>query len=248
MPPPLSPGARVFAPRLGFTLLALLLAVLFAGLGAWQWRRGVSREEQWTRFARGADTLLALGGRAVTEPPLFQRVAVSGRLDGEHQFLLDNRTWRGRAGYEVLTPLARRDAPLLLVDRGWVPFTGTRAELPDVRLATGTASVELTGRLALLPSPGLAIGRAAPSAAAPWPKVTSYPDVTQLATALGAAISPRILLLDPAARLGYVRDWQPPGLPPLRHYAYAIQWWTFAALTLLLWGLLSRRVPAGGRA
>ncbi len=39
--------------------------------------------------------------------PLFQRVSVTGELDGAHQFLLDNRSYRGRPGYEVLTPLAR---------------------------------------------------------------------------------------------------------------------------------------------
>jgi surfeit locus 1 family protein len=239
---------RAFAPTPGFTLLALLLAALFARLGVWQWHRGVERQEAWTRFARGAETVIAPAGRALTELPLFQRIVVSGRLDGAHQFLLDNRTARGHAGYEVLTPLVREDAPRLLVDRGWVPFTGTRARLPDVGLSTTSAPLELTGRLALLPSPGLASGRAAPSAAGPWPKVASYPDMPQLAAALGAPLSPRILLLDPAAPFGYLREWQPPGLPPLRHFAYAVQWWAFAVLTLVLWALLSRRPRAASAA
>jgi surfeit locus 1 family protein len=192
--------------------------------------------------------VIAPAGQALTELPLFQRIVVSGRLDGAHQFLLDNRTARGHAGYEVLTPLVREDAPRLLVDRGWVPFTGTRARLPDVGLSATSAPLELTGRLALLPSPGLASGRAAPSAAGPWPKVASYPDMPQLAAALGAPLSPRILLLDPAAPFGYLREWQPPGLPPLRHFAYAVQWWAFAVLTLVLWALLSRRPRAASAA
>jgi surfeit locus 1 family protein len=232
---------RAFTPTPGFTLLALLLTALFVRLGVWQWHRGVDRQEEWARFARGADTVIAPGTQSLTQLPLFQRIAVSGELDGAHQFLLDNRTSRGRAGYEVLTPLVRGDAPRLLVDRGWVPFTGTRARLPDVRLGAPAAPLKLTGRIALLPSPGLASGRAPPSAADSWPKVTSYPDMPQLAAALGAPLSPRILLLDAAAPFGYVRDWQPPGLSPLRHFAYATQWWAFAALTLLLWALLSRR-------
>jgi surfeit locus 1 family protein len=240
-----SRARRAFAPTPGFTLLALLLSALFVRLGVWQWHRGVDRQAEWTRFARGADNLIAPGARPLAELPLFQRVAVTGELDGAHQFLLDNRTSRGRPGYEVLTPLERAAAPRLLVDRGWVPFTGTRARLPDVSLAGRAAPVELTGRIALLPSPGLASGRAAPSATASWPKVTSYPDMSQLAAALGAPLSPRILLLDPTAPFGYVRDWQPPGLTPLRHFAYAIQWWAFALLALSLWALLSRR-PRGG--
>jgi cytochrome oxidase assembly protein ShyY1 len=241
MPPELKPkGRRVFAPTPGFTILALILAALFVRLGLWQWHRGVNRQEAWSRFARGADQVQPLGTRAVTDVPLFQRVEVSGRLDGTHQFLLDNRTWRGRAGYEVLTPLLREEAQPLLVDRGWVPFTGRRAQLPDVSLSA-PEPVTLVGRIAALPSPGLAMGRQAPAAGAPWPKVTSYPDMQQLEAAFGAPLTPRILLLDPNAPHGYVREWQAPGLSPLRHFSYAIQWWSFALLALVVWVVMSRR-------
>ena len=235
----LSPGKR-FAPALGFTLVALVLAALFVRLGVWQWQRGEQRAAAAARFARGADAVLELGSRDMAEAPLYQRIGVEGELDAIHQFLLDNRTFEGRAGYEVLTPLRRADAPALLVDRGWVPFTGSRARLPDVTVTAG-GPLRLTGRVAVLPSPGLASGRAAPAGTGPWPKVTSYPDMAQLAAALGQPLSSRILLLDPAAPDGYVRAWQPPGLPPLRHFSYAVQWWSFALATLVLWAVLSRR-------
>ncbi|HZC87586.1 MAG TPA: SURF1 family protein, partial [Steroidobacteraceae bacterium] len=192
----LSPGKR-FAPALGFTLVALVLAALFVRLGTWQWQRGEERAAAATRFARGADTVLELGTRDPGDTPLYQRIGIEGELDATHQFLLDNRTFEGRAGYEVLTPLLRASAPALLVDRGWVPFTGSRARLPDVTVTAG-GPLHLTGRVAVLPSPGLASGRAAPARTGPWPKVTSYPDMAQLAAALGQPLSSRILLLDPA--------------------------------------------------
>jgi cytochrome oxidase assembly protein ShyY1 len=71
--------------------------------------------------------------------------------------------------------------------------------------------------------------------------------MAQLAAALGTALSPRILLLDPQAPFGYVREWKPPGIPPLRHYAYAIQWWSFAVLALLVWGVTSLRRAGAAR-
>lgn len=239
MAPLLSSGKR-FAPTLRYTLVALVLMALFVRLGIWQWQRGEARAAAATRFARGADAVLELGSRDVTEAPLYQRVGVEGELDATHQFLLDNRTLGGQAGYEVLTPLVRAAAPAVLVDRGWVPFTGSRARLPDVTLRAG-APVHLAGRVGTLPSPGLASGRAAPASTGPWPKVTSYPDMAQLEAVLGRPLSARILLLDPAAPFGYVRAWQPPGLAPLRHFSYAVQWWSFALATLILWALLSRR-------
>jgi surfeit locus 1 family protein len=237
-----SSAKRRLAPTLRFTLLAWLLAAVFVRLGWWQWQRGEQGQAAAARFARGADQLLALGSLDAAAVPLYQRVSVEGELDGAHQFLLDNRSFEGRPGYEVLTPLTRASALTLLIDRGWVPFQGSRAQLPDVTLALA-GPVQLTGRIAPLPSPGLAAGRAAPSLGGAWPKLTSFPAMTQLAAALGVPLSSRILLLDPVSPFGYARGWQTPGLPPLRHFAYAVQWWSFALLTLILWLIASRRTP-----
>src|SRR3982074_3859510 len=106
-------GGSVFAPSAGFTVATLLLCALFIRLGAWQWHKGIERQEQWNRFVRGADQVITLGARAVSDVPLFQRVRLTGQLDATHQFLLDNRTYGGGAGYEVLAPLGptRRPRP-----------------------------------------------------------------------------------------------------------------------------------------
>src|SRR5262249_52632004 len=145
-------------------LLTLAACALCVRLGFWQWHRWQEADAAWTRFAHGADAVQALGERTLQALPLYQRVSVTGRLDGQHQFLLDNRSYRGRPGYEVLTPLTRTDGTLLLVDRGWVPFSGSRARLPDVRVGED-APLTLSGRVAALPSAGLSSGRAAPRAA-----------------------------------------------------------------------------------
>jgi cytochrome oxidase assembly protein ShyY1 len=174
--------------------VTLILCAVFVRLGVWQWQRWRTSAAEWERFARGADALQPLGARTLEEVALYQRVSVAGRLDGAHQFLLDNRSYRGQAGYEVLTPLTRADGRVLLIDRGWVAFTGSRAHLPDVSLDS-EATVILSGRAAQLPSAGLASGRAAPQPADPWPKVTSFPRPGELAQALGAPLEAH-----PAAR------------------------------------------------
>jgi surfeit locus 1 family protein len=234
--PQLSAGAVTF--------VALLAVALFVRLGFWQWQRGAEGQREWQRFARGAEEVRTLDSEALASVPLYQRVSVTGTLDEKHQFLLDNRSYQGRPGYEVLTPLRRGADLTLLVDRGWVPFSGSRAQLPRISLDSD-APVTLTGRSGLLPSPGLALGHAPPGGA--WPKVTAFPSMAELAGALGNALEPRILLLDPAAPHGYVRDWQPPGMSPLRHFSYAIQWWSFAALVLLVWGVMALRGKRGRR-
>lgn len=226
------------------TLLTLLSCALCVRLGFWQWHRWSQSDAAWTRFARGADALQPLGARALDDVTLYQRVSVTGRLDGQHQFLLDNLSYRGRPGYQVLTPLERTGGGVLLVDRGWVAFTGARSRLPEVTV-TDAAEVSLSGRVAALPAAGLASGRAPPDPRDPWPRVTSFPSAAQLARALGVPLGERILLLDPGAPDGYLREWQPPGLAPLRHLSYAIQWWCFAALAVVVWAVFGVRRARG---
>lgn len=239
-------GRRVFAPPWLLTALTIALAVAFVRLGEWQWDRGMLRQAQWDAFARGADRAVPLAGQSLEALPRFQRIEVTGSIDAEHQFLLDNRTYSGRAGYEILTPLTLEDGRTLLIDRGWVPFTGSRAQLPDVRVPAQQPQTRLTGRIDVLPVGGLALGRAPPPSGSSWPKVTSYPDMAELSQALARKLEPRILLLDRDAPLGYVRDWQPPGLPPARHWSYAIQWWGLAATLAVIWAVLSTRKTETG--
>jgi len=225
----------------------VLLLVLFVQLGRWQWHKGDARQAEWDKFSRGSEQVQTLGARGLDELPRFQRVSLVGRFDADHQFLLDNRSYQGRAGFEVLTPLYRPNGRVALVDRGWVPFSGLRERLPGVALAAQPAAT-IRGRVADLPSAGLASGRAPPQQQVPWPKVTSFPSMSQLSTALGVPLEPHIVLLDAQEKDGYVRDWHPPGMEPIRHWSYAVQWWCFAVLLFVLWvGLNLRKVVTPAR-
>lgn len=252
------------------TGLTVLLCVLFVRLGQWQWGRYETKRELWAQFERGADQQVALGARATDELPRYARVEVEGRWLPQRQFLLDNRTHDGRAGYEVLTPFERLDGRVLIVDRGWVPFTGYREQLPDVagefaglQLAV---PLKIVGRLDELPSAGLAGGRAAPALEGKWPRVTSYPTMAQLAASLEAdagggsvgggrsddgaraavRLEPRVLLLDAREPRGYVRAWQPGGRGPEQNWSYAIQWWSFAVVLVVLYVSLNLRKAQRG--
>jgi cytochrome oxidase assembly protein ShyY1 len=239
-------GSRIFAPSWIFTALTIVLCVAFFKLGGWQWHRGELRQAEYDRFAAGAERVIPLGSRGVDQVPRFQRISLVGHLDPDHQFLLDNRSYQGRAGFEVLTPLQRPNGRIVLIDRGWVPFSGLRERLPGVALKPRD-TVTIVGRMDSLPSPGLASGRAAPGRQAPWPKVTAFPSMSQLSGALGVALEPGIVLLDPKEEDGYVRDWHPPGMEPIRHWSYAVQWWSFGVVLFVLWVVLSTRKVVPGQ-
>jgi cytochrome oxidase assembly protein ShyY1 len=225
------------------TLVTLLLLAVFVSLGRWQWQRGVDKQQAWDQFEHAPAAEFS-SHPAFDQAPRFSRVSFSARYEPEHQFLLDNRTHDGQPGYEVLTPALLNDGRRILVNRGWVRFSGYRDRLPDISMA-GDLETTVSGRVDELPVAGLASGRAPPAADAAWPKVTSFPTHEQLEHALGQKISRRVVLLDPgvAGAGDFVRQWSPPGLAPDRHFSYAIQWWGFAAVLLVLYfGLNFRKV------
>jgi surfeit locus 1 family protein len=219
------------------TALTLIGVVLFALLGRWQWHRAEEKRAVNAQFAAGAaDFSSELGHRPTAELPNYTQVRVHGRYEAAHQFLLDNMTQAGRAGYQVLTPFRLDDGRLLLVNRGWVPLPGERRDVLPGLDVTDTSEVNIGGRIDTLPVAGLALGQAAPSSDPIWPKRTSYPSMTQLSAALGQSLESRQLLLAPGEPQGYLRDWQAAtGFPPERHVSYAVQWWGLGALSLFLY-------------
>jgi surfeit locus 1 family protein len=223
--------------------LIAVAVVAFISLGRWQWERGVARSVQWADFDAAGPALPA-GTRDLDALPRFARVELIGRYDAARQFLLDNRSHAGRPGYEVLTPLLLEDGRAILVNRGWVPFSGYRDRVPRVRFEAA-GSMTVSGRLGELPVAGLPSGRRGPERTDAWPKVASFPTLAQLEAALGRKLERRILLLDEDAPHGYTREWRPPGVPPGRHFSYAVQWWAFAALAVVLWLVMSLKKEHG---
>jgi surfeit locus 1 family protein len=219
-----------FAPRWYFVLLTAAVIPLFVSLGFWQWHRGEYRSAQWDAFAHADVPAIESSAATLERLPRFTRVRVNGQFDSARQFLLDNISHNGAPGYDVLSLLRLADGSQLLVNRGWVPFTGYRDRLPDVALAA-QGEQRISGRLSSLPVAGMVSGQQAPGAGT-WPRVTSFPTREQLQQALGTPLLAPVLLLDADSGPGYLRDWQPPGISPERNYGYAIQWWSFALLAL----------------
>jgi surfeit locus 1 family protein len=225
-----------FRPALWPTLATLVLLPLMIGLGIWQlqradWKQGLvdAHAARAGLPAASLQTLLPL-----TEADQYRPVTVTGRYDLARQLLLDNRTWQGHPGYEVLTPLHPSDGGMaLLVNRGWVPADPDRSILPALPGVTGEVRVRATLEL-----PPEKIFRLADveEAQAGWPRVVQQPEMAQLEQLLGYPLLPAILLLDRDAEYGFLRDWKPVyGVTPDKHRAYAMQWLTLALVLVLIY-------------
>jgi surfeit locus 1 family protein len=226
-------GSRVFEPRAFTTLLALALVASLIVLGRWQLQRADEKQALYTLFDSGQDVTRAVDA-ATPRLPRYQHVEAVGSYDSARQILIDNMSSAaGRAGYYVITPFALHGGGWILVNRGWVPVGTSRAAKPDV--AVSTQEREIKGRADELPRAGMQLGAQLPLAL-PYPVVANFPTHTEIAALLREsawAQAANLVLLDPGEPDGYLRQWQPPGFPPIRHIAYAVQWFSLAAALIV---------------
>ena len=166
----------------------------------------------------------------------FQLLELSGRYQPERQVLLDNMLSEGKPGYQVLTPLITIFGPVL-VNRGWLPASADRGELPDV--AVDRSDRTLRARLDRLPRPGIRLEPTNLGDDSPWPRRLLYPDAAQLRNQLGLDLPAYQLLLLPDQPDGYLRDWRPAVMGPDKHLGYAVQWFSFTAAILVIYFLLN---------
>jgi len=211
----------------------ILLLPLLISLGFWQLERAREKRALITDFETGGEAVSLAGTAGVNRLGTlarYQRVGMEGRFQNDRQFLIDNMTDGGSAGYYVLTPFRMGGAStLILVNRGWVARDFTSVSLPDVTIDESLRRV--VGRVARLPRPGLEI--ADRTASNSWPKVVQFPMMEELAQHLQRELAPVSVLLDAGAEDGYLRRWRPIEFGPDRHIGYAVQWFALA-LTLLI--------------
>lgn len=223
-----------FAPAVA----AVLLVALFVSLGFWQLERAAEKVSRQQLFEGGGTHIDV---RNASPTPEFQPVRAAGHFLDERQFLIDNMISNGRIGYFVITPFEiSPNEPLLLVNRGWIASGGDRSRLPEV--SVGAEQTEIFGLSGRLPRVGIRPGGAF-DGAGDWPKLATFPEMSDLASALGRDVLPLLLLLDPDDQSVLVRDWRPREQGPMMHYGYAFQWFAMAIalFTILIWQLRKRR-------
>ena len=233
-------GSRVFTPRLFTTLVTLALLVMLVSLGRWQLRRADEKRVLYESFAAGTEDTRPINSTGALLPR-YQHVEALGHYDETRQVLIDNMVNAERAGYYVITPFALADGGWLLVNRGWVPLGVTRTDKPIIPAAGNERKIR--GRADHLPAPGIQMGTRAPLQP-PYPVVANYPTHAEIAALLHQqewAPAAEVILLDAAEPEGFIRNWTPPGMPPLRHIGYAVQWFGLALALLVIYIVVNTR-------
>lgn len=224
--------------RLAPPAAGVLLIMLFVSLGFWQLDRAAEKVAMQRLFDADADYTPLSAGMSVQD---YQRISANGRYLDDQPFLIDNMILNSRVGYFVIMPFEyASDSPLLMVNRGWLAAAPDRS-LPSL-VPLPPADTEIRGRVGHLPRVGIRSGNAVVETPG-WPKLATYPELSDLAQVLGRDVLPFVLLLDPHDGDALIRQWQPQGRGPAMHYGYAFQWFAMAAAVaaILAWQYLKRR-------
>lgn len=215
----------------------VILAPLFIGLGIWQLdradqKRHLNASLESRRKLPALSLNLALPAAAEGE---FRKVVAQGRYLADKTILIENRKYLGRTGFHVVTPLKIEGSSLIvLVNRGWIPREqidgGASPPTPGETLTVhGTITLPQAPAIELTPADTMS------DATPRWPYLT----LDHFADWSGLEILPFAILQSSEDPEGFVRQWPQPQFSDLMHIGYAVQWFAFALITVLVWFRLS---------
>ncbi|MES1924887.1 SURF1 family protein [Salinisphaera sp. T31B1] len=244
-------GPYRFSPPWWGVALFVIVAAILCSLGAWQIQRAHYKEglvaiEQAARAAGPTAMKSAAArdsARSDTGALTYGRhYIVSGQYDRAHQIVLNDQVNGQALGYRIWTPVILDNGVRVMVDRGWVPRRGDgHVAPPDPPAPDGP--VRVLGFWRSFPQPGLNLGAGNACTQRAWPRALNYPDAAAVSCQYGAPVADGLLLLDPAADGGFVRDWDEDlvGLSPAGHYAYASQWFLMAVVAGIILVVVNTR-------
>ncbi len=242
-----------------FVLIAVAAAAGCVRLGFWQLSRLAERRAHNAALAAHLTTA-PVPYAALPRDTLarhYRRVTVAGRPDYTREFVLANRTREGAPGVHILTPVrVGAGAPggdtLVLVDRGWLYSpNGTDVDLAGARESD---SLAVTGYVELPSRRGGAARLGGEGGNARAYRAYRYLDPALVARDVGAPVTPDYVVAAPLAdqsRPPYDRLKRLP-TPEVTdegpHFSYAVQWFSFAAVSLVGAGAFVRAERRNGTA
>ena len=225
-------------PNKKLLVLMFFLFPLLIFLGFWQLDRADEKSAIVAAFsanqqAAPADVKALLAGGNQQ----YRSAWLTGALDSSRQIVLDNRVKNGRPGYEILEPMSVKGLEAdglpqaMLVNRGWVPASLDRSQLPEVEPVVG--EVQVRGFLYHNLRGGYRVDDQI-TVVRQWPSRVGWISVERAEELFGEPFYEYQLRLD-SDSVGFLESgWVTVAVQPEKHTAYAVQWFVMAAVLLVM--------------
>ena len=217
------------------TAAAIFFIVVTVMLGNWQLSRAQEKEDRQTQLNQ-------LSQQPVISIPIspirledyqFRKVEVHGTYVPTHTIYLDNKINKGRAGYQIITPVRLGESSMhVLINRGWVVAGRTRSELPDIPTPAG--KLKISG---IAESPTIRTLELSTETVSGQVWENLHLDRYRKAT--GLTLQPLIILQENNVKDGLLREWTRPDSGSSRNLGYAFQWFSMALAIIILYLVLN---------
>ena len=225
------------------TIATLLILPILVGLGFWQLDRAQQKTEiRNLLLTRSVEPEVTIGATIESTSELeFRRVRVSGTWDQEREFLLDNQVLNSRVGFNVITPLIfSGNKSAVLVNRGWVPASPDRTQLPDTYV--NNSETTISGMVTIPDSNPFVLEDPPPLDPDRWQRIWQTIDLTRFSEAVPYKIQGFVIELDPNSESGFERKpWEFEDDWIYRHKAYAFQWFALSTALVVIYFLVTVR-------
>ena len=204
---------------------SIFFVIVFVFLGVWQIERAAHKEGLLQAFNAEQESPPI---RLTSQSPDWSRVFVDGIFDSSRQILIDNQIHKGRVGYKIFTPFRFDDNKIVLVDRGWIAQGQSRSDLPQLNILEKKSRI-----IATVTSPEQGVLAGSELLTNEWPRVSQTKAVEVIASAFKEPILDIVLVLDPgSSQITEFIQIKPFAITPVKHYGYAMQWFTMSIVLL----------------
>lgn len=219
-----------FTPSWFMIFVSTLVFSLLLKLGFWQLQRADEKKSMINNAVTQEKQPTMRWDEVKPLPQQYQKIKLSGHFL-PHVFLLDNQHHDHQFGYDVLSPLLLANGQVVLIDRGWIVGDNSRLRLPAIE--TPKTGVDIQGT-AYFPSANSWILGPTIEKLNNKMAIIETIDAHSLSQILQKKVYPFIMRLDKQYAYGFLREWRIVSMPPERHLAYALQWFTMALVVLIL--------------
>ena len=207
------------------TSFSIFFVFVFVFLGIWQIERAANKEGLLQDFNSEQESPPT---RLTSQSPNWSRVFVDGVFDSSRQILIDNQIHNGKVGYKIFTPFRFDENKIVLVDRGWIGQGQSRSDLPQLNILEKKSRI-----IATVTSPEQGVLAGSELLTNEWPRVSQSKAVEVIASAFNEPILDIVLVLDPgSSQITEFIQIKPFAITPVKHYGYAMQWFTMSIVLL----------------
>ena len=230
-----------FNPGVWMTCFVIFFLPLLLYLGSWQISRGFEKKEIWEAYSVNK-TLTPLAEKELSvykkEDLIYRSVVIKGSYINQ-SFLLDNRIYRSKKGYEIFTPFKSENDKLYLINRGW-----TNDDVGYYPFAAPEGNLHIEGIISPFEKYGLNLSNLKVSES--FPVVLQELTYSLASDLLGKEVNIENLVihLSAASEGSFEPIWGPTELKAPRHWGYAAQWLGLALVLVFLYFYYGFKPPS----